>query len=614
MSDLSLSWEQRYGPRRILAEKYPTNWALQFALQEPLLNSIDLLPHEWDLAIERYRSLPDPLLRDLLEARLLAKIQPVKSGETIGRILGQAKDSPWAHLAMLESAADSRNGDRSLAEQEFQTFRRMCPGERLVFRHLASVQDLVALKVQVQALRTAIESDKQRGLDEQDLELLRTAWTFERLTFGPDRLHEFRDVVRSDLASLRDHPNYNSSRWVGFVSFGYVRVLGEPQAVNSLEDEILRRAPQSEAAYGIQSNRWSQENPPPGQPKMKPGEPIPQGFIAASDAYGAKRAAFMVSLIERFWGRPFAANDAANLLDAQSLPPATFERMADFVLSDAERNPDQLGRSLSAVQMSVAQAYVARKIRLDRVPALVAQAEKEAEDLDKYTGESAQPGRFAADIKRQGRYLLIGAAIGSGQMDRAQAMLRDFRRDLDAARAAGNTSREDEFQYQMLANQAGIDAPMNPDLLASTPRQPERVPVPSFEAKDLSGKTWSAADLKGKVTWVLIWRAEACGSCAANLQGVQQLYERWKDRPDRAVLTISMDVNAAIVQSFMKENGYSFPVIYGRDMAQKILGVGGWPAQWLIDPQGRRTRFRPPRDSEDTIADIEEMADKIAAQ
>jgi hypothetical protein len=36
MSDLPLSWEQRYGPRRTLAGKYPTNWALQFALQEPL--------------------------------------------------------------------------------------------------------------------------------------------------------------------------------------------------------------------------------------------------------------------------------------------------------------------------------------------------------------------------------------------------------------------------------------------------------------------------------------------------------------------------------------------------------------------------------------------------
>jgi len=421
MSDLSLSWEQRYGPRRILAGKYPTNWPLQLALQEPLLTGSELV-HEWDLAIERYRSLQDPLLRDLLEARLLAQIQPVKSREAIGRILGEAKDSPWAHFAMLESAARSRNGDRALAEQEFQTFRRMCPGERLVFRHVASVQDPVALKPQVQALRAAIESDKGRGLDEQDLELLRTAWTFERLTYGPDRLHEFRDLVRSDLASLRDHPNYNSSRWLDFVSFGYVRVLGEPHAVNSLEDEILRRAPQSETAYGIQSGRWSQQNPPPDPPKMMPGEPFPQSFSAASDAYGKKRAAFMVPLIERFWGRPCAAADAANLLNYEGLPAATFERMADFVLSDAERNPDQPGRGPSAVQMSVAEAYVARKIRLDRVPTLVAQAEKEAEDLDKYTGEGGEPGRAATETKRQGRYLLIDAAIGSGQKDRAQVM------------------------------------------------------------------------------------------------------------------------------------------------------------------------------------------------
>jgi peroxiredoxin len=585
---------------------------LQFAVQEPLLNGSELV-HEWDLAIERYRSLPDPLLRDLLEARLLAQIQPVTSRETIGRILGQAKDSPWAHLVMLESAADSRNGDRLLAEQEFLAFRRMCPGERLVFRHLASVQDPVALKTQVQALRAAIESDKQRGLDEQDLELLRTAWTFEHVTYGSDRLHEFQDVVRSDLAFMRDHPNYNSSRWVGLVSFGYVRVLGEAQAVNSLDNEILRRAPQSESAYEIQSNRWSQENPPPGPPKMKPGEPFPQSFSAASDAYAAKRVAFMVPLIERFWGMPCAAADAANLLNYERLPAATFERMADFVLSDAERNPDQPGRSPAAVPMSVAEAYVARKIRLDRVPALIAQGEKQAEEMDKYTGEFGEPGRTATAVKRQGRNLLIDAAIGSGQIDRAQAMLRDFRRELDTARAAGNTSREDEIMYQMLANRAGMDAPMNPELSASKPRQPERAPVAPFEAKDLSGKTWSAADLKGKVTWVLTWRAEACGSCTANLQGVQQLYERWKDRPDRAVLTISVDVNAAIPQSFMKENGYSFPVIYGRDMAQKILGVGGWPRQWLIDPQGRRMYFRPPRDSEDTIADIEEMADKIAA-
>lgn len=63
----------------------------------------------------------------------------------------------------------------------------------------------------------------------------------------------------------------------------------------------------------------------------------------------------------------------------------------------------------------------------------------------------------------------------------------------------------------------------------------------------------------------------------------------------------------------MKENGYSFPVIYGRDMAQKILGSGGWPLQWLVDPQGRRVHLRRARASEDSLSIIEEMADKIAA-
>ena len=45
------------------------------------------------------------------------------------------------------------------------------------------------------------------------------------------------------------------------------------------------------------------------------------------------------------------------------------------------------------------------------------------------------------------------------------------------------------------------------------------------------------------------------------LGGVQKLHERWKDRMDRAVLTISQDESPAIAASIIKENGYSFPVI-----------------------------------------------------
>src|SRR5580704_7246428 len=71
MSDLSLSWEERYAPRRDLAKKYPTNWPLQFMLQQPILYHSDM-GREWDLALSHYRSLPDRLLGELLEARLLS--------------------------------------------------------------------------------------------------------------------------------------------------------------------------------------------------------------------------------------------------------------------------------------------------------------------------------------------------------------------------------------------------------------------------------------------------------------------------------------------------------------------------------------------------------------
>jgi hypothetical protein len=184
MSDLSRSWEERYAPRRALAKKYLTDWPLQLMLQSPILMHGDM-GREWDVAIEHYRALPDRTLGELLEARLLSSVQRKKSREALDRILGQAKDSPWAHLAMLEWAADARNGDQTLAEREFETFRQMCPRDQFVFSYLRTVRSPEKLRRHVEALRGAIEADKERGLEEEELEMLRTAWTFEQIWGGP---------------------------------------------------------------------------------------------------------------------------------------------------------------------------------------------------------------------------------------------------------------------------------------------------------------------------------------------------------------------------------------------------------------------------------------------
>src|SRR5438477_958240 len=191
MSDLTKSWEERYAPRRDLAKKYPADWPLQFMLQRPIVNGIGM-DREFDLALPYYQSLPDRLLGELLEARLLSSVYRKKSRAAIDHALAQAGDSPWSHLVALEWAADRRNGDPALAAREFEEFRRRCPESTLAFQYLGSVRDPQKLSGHIAALRTALETAKKRGLDPSEVELFRTAWTWELTAYGRDRVEEFR--------------------------------------------------------------------------------------------------------------------------------------------------------------------------------------------------------------------------------------------------------------------------------------------------------------------------------------------------------------------------------------------------------------------------------------
>ena len=615
MSDLSRSWEERYAPRRALAKKYPYDWPLQFALQVPILQHSDM-GREWDLAIEHYRALPDRALGELLEARLLSPLHRKKSREVLDRILKVAADSPWAHLAMLEWAADPRNGDRTIAQNEFEAFRNLCPEDRYVFLYIEKVHDPEKLKRQVAAMRRTIESAKQRGLEEEDLQRLRTAWTLEIITYGRDHVEDYRTALRSDLDFLRDHPMWDSGTWAYLLSFGYQQILEDSEAIKSLPDEILAHAPKSRNAYDIRKERWAKENPPPKE------SPSGQPFTDEHQAHGARYLAFSLALLKDFWGQDFAGFDAAQLLPGDQMPVDMVEQLADFALSNAERYPDQ-SSSWPPLQIHVAEAYVNRKIRLDRVPALIEKGLEQDENQEKYRRNSdafkngEQHEDPTLDAKGRAQEILIQHAMVTGQKERARMLLSDFRRQLDQSRPSDTQGRlasrwrRDAFAYQMLATRAGIEVPLDPALLTA-PAEPERQPVAPFEAKDLSGKKWSVADLQGKVTYVSIWRTGCGGICRAGLAGVQQLHERWKDRNDRAVLTISVDQNVGTTEEFMKQNEYSFPMIYGEEVAEKFSPGAGWPMAWLIDLQGRRTHRRSPRASDATIPRIEEMADKIA--
>lgn len=59
-----------------------------------------------------------------------------------------------------------------------------------------------------------------------------------------------------------------------------------------------------------------------------------------------------------------------------------------------------------------------------------------------------------------------------------------------------------------------------------------------------------------------------------------------KDRPDLQILTFNIDEELGLVAPFLKENGYTLPVVSARSFVNGLLDMVAVPQNWIIDPKG----------------------------
>jgi len=124
---------------------------------------------------------------------------------------------------------------------------------------------------------------------------------------------------------------------------------------------------------------------------------------------------------------------------------------------------------------------------------------------------------------------------------------------------------------------------------------------------DLSGKSWTVSELKGKVTLVNVW-ASWCGPCTAELPHIQELYEKIKGREDVQLITLSVDENPGMSDLLIKKQHYTFPVLMAESYFAQIQPPISIPRTWLVNKVGiahlEKVNSNSPRGSATFVQDV----------
>jgi len=635
--DPDLTWEERVGPVRALLKPYPNDLFVQLRYQDAIL------PHYWladefDRALALYRSIPDQTLSQYLEARLLGHSQVRRSRETLNHLLETVPRFPWPHLTFVEMTEVPGNAN-SAAEAHLAAFLNACPNTVEAYAHFKNVRDPAMLRSGAVHLRQLLSTRTDATVWRYYPDL----WDLEFRAAPREEHDKARQLVRDDVKRLQALEPVASRSW--YWTFKQASELAQdPSISHRLNDTILSKFPNSQFAVNIAEEHWMQNHPVPSAAKQEDYKRWNEQHFEATEEW-LKRWPNTPSLVAEEWRdvsvlpglsteKVLAIIDKmAEIVESKSDFGVSYPPFSVLAAEEYVKRKVRLDRVPKMIEAGLRQAEVQQKYEVDSelIPA------------------EARGGRidWLSFTRYQAGIILTDLYLSTQETAKAQDVLTQISTDLEGQKPAESASLQAQGQYryqrrEYLQRLAQLEAMQGrqqdalahyQDMLQQSPRRvveeekeeyvraakqfylrqggkpenwlawatsPEKAnhagpilsfsaPLPDFAVTDLGGRLWQLSDLKGRVTLLDFW-ATWCGACRGELPYIQKLYDQVKDRKDLQVVTISVDDNPGLIEGYLKETHFTFPVLPAKDLAEKIFPVIMLPQTWIVDSEGRRSQ------------------------
>ncbi|ENY8958556.1 cytochrome c biogenesis protein/redoxin [Clostridioides difficile] len=136
----------------------------------------------------------------------------------------------------------------------------------------------------------------------------------------------------------------------------------------------------------------------------------------------------------------------------------------------------------------------------------------------------------------------------------------------------------------------------------------DRIKSIDFTLTDQYGKTHKLSDYEGKVVFLNFW-ATWCPPCKEEMPYIEQLYKDYNKNNDDVVIlgvaspNLGREGSREHVVNFLKDQGYTFPVVLDEDGALAYqYGINAFPTTFIIDKEGYVTQYIPGAMDKSTMA------------